>query len=87
MKRPYFVTAHARERWAERVGRGCIQRSLRRAALPGPELVSRVTLSPQQFGDVLLLWDRKLRVVFVCRDQDQQRRVLTVIRVPKKWEG
>lgn len=86
MRPPYYVTAHARERWAERVGRGCILRSLRRAQPPGPEMLARVATSRFFCADVLALFDRKRSAVFICRDQDGRRNVLTVITVPQKWE-
>lgn len=86
MKLLVQITAHARERWAERVGRGCIWRSLRRAAPPGPELLSGIATNHQDGTGVVILYDRKMRVAFICRDQDRLRRILTVIRLPARWE-
>ena len=75
MRRSFHITAHARERWAERVGRGCIKRAVRRSGPPGPEVRRRVYAG----RGAVVLYDRRTGAVFLCEDVPGERRILTVL--------
>lgn len=82
MRKTIVLTQHAKDRWQERIGRGSIFRSIRRARRAGPDLQRRINAGE----GLTALVDRRKKALFLVEEQGQMRCVVTVLKFDHQCE-